>query len=100
MTSLFFSNKQKKFFQDGDTTEISLDGEKIADVEKNISTFETEMNEMYDYQIHPEFVNDSQPELQDKILEMVDWSRRNNIRVDGVTEEKGETQEDCEKKFL
>ena len=58
------------------------------------------MNEMYDYQIHPEFVNDSQPELQDKILEMGDWSYRNNIRVDGVTEEKGETWEDCEKKFL
>ena len=55
---------------------------------------------MYDYQIHPEFVNDSYPELQDKILEMGDWSCRNNIRVDGVTEEKGETWEDCEKKFL
>ena len=55
----FFQTNKTKFFQDGDTTEISLDGEKIADVEKNISTFETEMNEMYDYQIHPEFVNDS-----------------------------------------
>ena len=27
-------------------------------------------------------------------------SRRNNIRVDGVTEEKGETREDCEEKLL
>ena len=81
-------------------TEVSLDGEKIAEMEKNISTFGTEMNAMYDYQIHPEFVNDSQPELQDKILGMGDWSCRTKIRVVGVTEEKGETWEDWGKKFL
>ena len=31
---------------------------------------------------------------------MEDRSRRNNIRVDGVTEEKLETWEDCENKVL
>ena len=31
---------------------------------------------------------------------MEDRSRRNNMGVDGVTEEKGETWEDCEKKVL
>ena len=55
---------------------------------------------MYDYQIDPDYVNDSLSELQEKISEMEDRSRRNNIRVDGVTEEKGETWEDCEKKVL
>ena len=64
---------------------------KVADVEKKISTFEIKMNEIYDYQIDPDFVNDSLSELQDKISETEDRSRRNNIRVDGVTEEKGET---------
>ena len=58
------------------------------------------MNEMYDYQIDPDYVDDSLSELQEKISEMEDRSRRNNIRVDGVTEEKGETWEDCENKVL
>ena len=58
------------------------------------------MNEMYDYQIDPNYVSDSLLELQDKISEMEDRSRRNNIRVDGVTEEKGEAWEDCENKVL
>ena len=58
------------------------------------------MNEMYDYQIDPNYVNDSLLELQDKISEMEDRSRRNNIREDGVTEEKGEAWEDCENKVL
>ena len=46
---------------------------------------------MYDYQIDLDYANDRLPELQDR-------SRRNNLRVDGVTEEKGETWEDSEKK--
>ena len=69
-------------------------GKKVADVEKKISTFEIKMDEMCDYQIEPHYVNDSLLELQDKISKMEDRSRRNNIRVDGVTEEKGETWED------
>ena len=58
------------------------------------------MNEMDDYQIDPDYVNDSLSELQEKISEMENRSRRNNIRVDGVTEEKGEMWEDCEFKVL
>ena len=69
-------------------------GKKVADVEKKISTFEIKMDEMCDYQIEPHYVNDSLLELQDKISKMEDRSHRNNIRVDGVTEEKGETWED------
>ena len=49
------------------------------------------MNEMYDYQIDSDYVNDSLSELQDKISELEGRSRRNNIQVDGATEEKGET---------
>ena len=55
--------------------------EKVADVEKKISTFEIKMNEMYDYQIDPDYVNDSLSELQEKISEMEDRSRRSNKRV-------------------
>ena len=67
---------------------------------KKISTFEIRMSEMYDYQIDPDYVNDSLSELKEKILEMEDRSRRNNIRVDTVTEEKGDTWEECEEKVL
>ena len=41
--------------------------EKVADGEKKISTFEIKMNEMYDYQIDPDYVNDNLLELQDKV---------------------------------
>ena len=59
-------------------------------MDKKISTFEIKMNEMYDYQINPNYVNDSLSELQNKVLEMEDRSRGNNIHVDRITEEKGE----------
>ena len=45
---------------------------------------------MYDYQINPNYVNDSLSELQNKVLEMEDRSRGNNIHIDRITEEKGE----------
>ena len=37
------------------------------------------MNEMYGYQIVPDFVNESLSELQDKISEMEDKPPRNSI---------------------
>ena len=55
---------------------------------------------MHGYQIDPDYANDSLSELEDKISNTEDRSRRNNIRVDGVTEEKGKTCEDCEKIVL
>ena len=69
-------------------------------MEKKISKFEIKMNEMFSYQIDPDYVNDSLSELQEKISEMEGRSCRNNIRVVGVSEEKGETWEDCENKVL
>ena len=59
-------------------------------MDKKISTLEIKMNEMYDYQINSNYVNDSLSELQNKVLEMEDRSRGNNIHVDRITEEKGE----------
>ena len=44
--------------------------QKVAGVEKKNSTFEIVMNEMYDYQIDPNYVNDSLSELRDKISKM------------------------------
>lgn len=44
--------------------------QKVAGVEEKISTFEIAMNEMYDYQIDSNYVNDSLSELRGKISEM------------------------------
>ena len=49
-------NESKEFTQNG------LE-EKVTDVEKKISTFGIKMNEMYGYQIDPDYVNDSLSEL-------------------------------------
>ena len=63
---------------------------KVTDMDKKISTFEIKMNEMYDYQINPNYVSDSLSELQNEVLEMEDRSCRSNVQVDRITEEKGE----------
>ena len=44
--------------------------QKVAGVEEKISTFEIAMNEMYDYQIDSNYVNDSLSELRDEISAM------------------------------
>ena len=44
--------------------------ENVSDVEKKISTFEIKMNEVYDYRIDPNYVNDSLSDLQHKMSEM------------------------------
>ena len=40
-------------------------GEKVADVEKKVSTFEIKMNELYDYQIDPDYVGISRQHIGD-----------------------------------
>ena len=56
------------------------------------------MNEMCDCQIDPDYVINSLPVLQDKISEIEDRSSRNNIRVDGVTQEKRESGKTVKRK--
>ena len=40
--------------------------QKVADVDKKVSTFEITRSETYDYQINPNFVIDKLSELQNK----------------------------------
>ena len=44
---------------------------------------------MYDYQLDPTLI-------EDKLIDLKDRSRRNNLRVDGIKERPNETWEDCE----
>ena len=72
--------------------------EKLATAEKRISKVEGKMKELYDNQLDPYYVEDEMTELKTKVSELEDRSRRNNLRFDGISEEKNETWEDCERK--
>ena len=63
--------------------------EKVDNVEKRMEKLQSDTQEIYEYQIDPKYV-------QDKLTELEDRSRRNNIRIDGIKEMKGETWNDCE----
>ena len=52
---------------------------------------DSDIQEIYVYQIDPKYV-------QDKLTELEDRSHRNNIGIDGIKETKGETWNDCEEK--
>ena len=45
---------------------------------------DSDIQELYEHQIHPKYV-------QDKLIELEDRSRQNNLRIDGIKETKGET---------
>ena len=45
---------------------------------------------MYDYQLDPAFI-------EDKLIDLEDRSRRNNIEIDDIKERPNGTWEDCEK---
>ena len=53
---------------------------------------ETELQEIYNNQIDPEYI-------YNKLVDLEDRSRRCNLRIDGVTEKKGETWEQCEEEI-
>ena len=57
-----------------------------------------DLKEIYEYQIDPDYVNDSLADIRNKLTELEDRSRRNNIRIDGIAEKPGETREECERK--
>ena len=57
-----------------------------------------DLKEIYQYKIDPDYVNDSLTNIRNKLSELEDRSRTNNIRLDGIAEEPGETWEECERK--
>ena len=58
-------------------------------MEENLGDIERRVQEMYDYQLDPTFI-------EDKLIDLEDRSRRNNLRVDGIKERPNETWGDCE----
>ena len=58
-----------------------------------------DLKEIYEYQIDPDYVNDSLTGIRNKLTELEDRSRRNKIRIDGTAEEPGETWENVRGSF-
>ena len=63
--------------------------DKVAHVEGNLGHTESCVQEMYNYQLDPAFT-------EDKLIDLEDRWRRNNLRVDDIKERPNETWEDCE----
>ena len=65
---------------------------KPNNAENKLADIEQQTEETYDYQIDPDYV-------EQKLRDLEDRSRRNNLRVDGIPETPGETWKDCEEKL-
>ena len=65
--------------------------EKVQNMQRKVGSLEEKVEEIYDYEIDPE-------EVEKKLTDFEDRCRRNNLRIDGVAEENGETWDDCERK--
>ena len=65
--------------------------EKVQTMHRKVSSLEEKVEEICDYQIDPD-------EVQKKLTDLEDRCRRNNLRIDGVEEENGESWDDCERK--
>ena len=65
---------------------------KVKKLEERCKKMETELQEFYDNQIDPDYI-------YNKLVDLEDRCRRCNLRIDGVTEKKGETWEQCEEEI-
>ena len=64
--------------------------ERVNNVEENMCKVKEDLKEIYEYQVDPDYVNDSLADIRNKLTELEGRSRSNNIRIDGIAEEPGE----------
>ena len=74
-----------------DFTEDLLE-KKVAKLEESMKDVDARVRDIYKYQVDPNCVLGKLAELEDK-------SRRNNLRIDRMNEEKGEIWEMCKKRL-
>ena len=63
--------------------------EKVQDIKEKAEHLDERIREIYEWQLDPEYVHN-------KLVELEDRSRRNNLSIDGIKEKVGESWEDCE----
>ena len=75
-------------------TETVLE-EKVAKAEKKVEELQGQINQLWHYQVHPERL-----ELTErKIVDLEDRSRRNNLRIDGISKKEIKPGMNASKKF-
>ena len=62
---------------------------KVQNIKEKAEHLDERIREIYEWQLDPEYVHN-------KLVELEDRSRRNNLRIDGIKEKVGESWEDCE----
>ena len=72
--------------------------ETVNNVVENMYKVKEDVKEIYEYQFDPVYMNDSLTEIINKWNELEDRLRRNNVGIDGIAEEPGETWEKCDRK--
>ena len=60
--------------------------ERVNNVEEHMCKVKQDLKEIYEYQIDPDYVNDSLTDIRNKLTELEDRLRRNDIRIDGIAE--------------
>ena len=66
--------------------------EKVAKAEKKVEKLQQQINELHDYQVDLERLKLTER----KIVDLEDWSRRNNLCIDGIREKVNKTWDECE----
>ena len=60
-------------------------------MQRQVSSLKEKVEGKYDYPINP-------GEAEKKLTDLEDHSRRNNLQIDGVAEESGESWDNCKQK--
>ena len=63
--------------------------EKVQKWQKKAEYLDERIREIYEWKLDPEYVHN-------KLVDLKDRSRRNNLRIDGIKEKVGESLDDCE----
>ena len=73
-------------------------GEKVAKVEQNVCELQGKFKKVEeDVTYMNDYIEDAE-DIQNKLVELEDRSRRNNIRIDGIKEHNKESWEECERR--
>ena len=64
----------------------------VEHTDADLNDLSDRVDEIYDYQVDPEYVTN-------KLIDLEDRSRCNNLKIEGISESRNETWEECEEKI-
>ena len=64
----------------------------VEHTDADLNDLSDRVDEIYDYQVDPEYVTN-------KLIDLEDRSRRNNLRIDGISESRNGSREECEEEI-